>query len=433
MRGVVEGFYGLPWPHEERLAALGFLASQGLDTYVYAPKNDVHHRRRWQKPYPAEEMERFAGLFARGQELGVSVVFGLAPARLLGWNNVSRLGDRDGDGIGDDGWQALAARLLSLQRVGARRFALLFDDTATTFLPALGGRSLGRFHARLVLKTLDLLRRGDPGADVLLVPAAYAGTWKTLGRGGRAYWKGLGEMGEAAPVAWTGPDIFSRRIAGEDLDELRRQSGLRIVVWNNAIANDWVHLATGEIVGLRGWRKLSFGPVANMDAALATAAEGVLLNGALEARLTRAPLACLGRWADDPGGYDADAAHADSLQHAGPPDALARLHSLVGRHLLVAPERREAPDLVEALDGSDHVALRQRLEAVAQLERDLADVDPALHTELAPSLRKTSLLATGALAALDGRPDQARARRREARRIRWFVARRPFARLAREL
>ena len=433
MRGVIEGFYGPPWPHEERLAMLDFLASQGLDTYVYAPKNDVHHRRHWQQPYPTVDMERFAALFARGEELGLSVVFGLAPARLLGWNNVSRLGDRDGDGIGDDGWQALAAKLLSLQRVGARRFALLFDDTATTFLPALGGRSLGRFHARLTLKTLALLRAGDPSADVLLVPAAYAGTWRSLGRSGRAYWRGLGEMGQAAVVAWTGPNIFSQRIAGADLRELSRETGLRIAVWNNAVTNDWVHLATGEILGLRGWRKLSFGPVANMDEALARESAGVLLNGALEPRLTRVPLACLARWSEDPGTYDADLAHAQALQHAGPPEALAQVHALVARHLLVAPERTEAPGLVQALDRGDHADLRARLDSIASLQVEMRNVDPALYAELAPTLSKAGLLAAGALAALDGRPDEARRRRRQARSIRWFVARRPFARLAREL
>ncbi len=62
MRGVVEGFYGPPWSHAERLSLLGWLARQGLDTYVYAPKNDVHHRRRWREPYGTEAMARFGEL-----------------------------------------------------------------------------------------------------------------------------------------------------------------------------------------------------------------------------------------------------------------------------------------------------------------------------------------------------------------------------------
>ncbi len=433
MRGVVEGFYGAPWSHEERLALLGFLAAQGLDTYLYAPKNDLHHRRHWQRPYPPLAMERFGELFARGEQVGVSVVFGVAPARLLGWNNVTRLGDRDGDGIGDAGWQALSAKLLALQGVGGRRFALLFDDTATTFVPALGGAGLGRFHARVAQRCLELLRRQDPGADLLLVPAAYSGTWEGLGRAGRAYWAGLSDLGDAAPVAWTGADIFSRRIRGTEVAELQEATGLRLVVWNNAVANDWVHLATGELLGLRGWRKLSYGPVANLDADVADVSAGVLLNGALEPRLSRISLASLARWFEHGAAYDPVRAHADALQHAGPPDALARLHDLVARHLLVAPDRREAPALSRALDDRDPHALRAALEAVRFLEADLADADPVLQREVDPTLRKAHLLASAALADLDGRPSEGRARRAQARRIRWLVARRPFARLAREL
>ena len=115
--------------------------------------------RHWQQPYPTVDMERFAALFARGEELGLSVVFGLAPARLLGWNNVSRLGDRDGDGIGDVGQQALAAKLLSLQRVGARRFALLFDENGD------GVISVNEFHKFCMFVTLASYLEYQSGLD----------------------------------------------------------------------------------------------------------------------------------------------------------------------------------------------------------------------------------------------------------------------------
>lgn len=433
MRGVVEGFYGPPWSHDERLSMLRFLAEQGLDSYVYAPKNDVHHRRRWRAPYPAEQLARFGELFAAGERLGVPVTFGVAPARLLGHDNITRLGDRDGDGIGDAGWEALTAKLASLQAVGARRFMLLFDDTATTLLPAIGGRGLGRFHARVGLRTVEFLRRTDPTAELLLVPAAYSGTWDRLGAGGRAYWAGLGELGDAATVAWTGPDIFSQRIAAEDAATLARETGLRLVVWNNAVANDWVHMATGDLVGLRGWRKLSFGPVANLDPALGAATAGVLLNGALEPRLTRVPLAALAAWSRDPATYDPVQVHRDALDHAGPAEPLAELHELVARHLWVAPDRREASALMAALDGGVRGELRDRLTAIADLGDALSDATPALQAEVQPTLHKANLLARATLDQLDGRARSARALRREARAIRWLVARRPFARLAREL
>jgi len=49
--GVVEGFYGPPWSHRERLDLLAAAPALGLDTYLYAPKDDPWHRGRWREPW----------------------------------------------------------------------------------------------------------------------------------------------------------------------------------------------------------------------------------------------------------------------------------------------------------------------------------------------------------------------------------------------
>ncbi len=43
-RGVIEGFYGPPWSHQDRLDVLRFMGREGLNTYIYAPKDDPYHR-----------------------------------------------------------------------------------------------------------------------------------------------------------------------------------------------------------------------------------------------------------------------------------------------------------------------------------------------------------------------------------------------------
>ena len=50
VRGIVEGFYGNPWTHEQRLELLGFMASRGLNTFVYTPKDDPLVRRALARP-----------------------------------------------------------------------------------------------------------------------------------------------------------------------------------------------------------------------------------------------------------------------------------------------------------------------------------------------------------------------------------------------
>lgn len=51
-RGVVEGFYGQPLSNQERAEQFSFYQQKGLNSYIYAPKDDPYHRSRWREPYP---------------------------------------------------------------------------------------------------------------------------------------------------------------------------------------------------------------------------------------------------------------------------------------------------------------------------------------------------------------------------------------------
>src|SRR5258706_10868738 len=43
-RGIIEGFYGPPYSHADRLWLIDKLGAWGLNRYVYAPKDDPLHR-----------------------------------------------------------------------------------------------------------------------------------------------------------------------------------------------------------------------------------------------------------------------------------------------------------------------------------------------------------------------------------------------------
>ena len=77
--GVVEGFYGPPWSHRERLDLLAAAPALGLDTYLYAPKDDPWHRGRWREPYPPDALARLGELAAAARDAGVAFVWSAAP------------------------------------------------------------------------------------------------------------------------------------------------------------------------------------------------------------------------------------------------------------------------------------------------------------------------------------------------------------------
>ena len=58
IRGVIEGFYGNPWTHEQRLDHIRFIGRHGMNTFVYGPKDDPLVRRRWREPYDEAALAR---------------------------------------------------------------------------------------------------------------------------------------------------------------------------------------------------------------------------------------------------------------------------------------------------------------------------------------------------------------------------------------
>ncbi|MGW2222295.1 beta-N-acetylglucosaminidase domain-containing protein [Nonomuraea sp. NPDC001684] len=66
VRGVIEGFYGRPWSHEQRLDLLGFLGARGMNTYVHAPKAD---RPSWRE---AGDVQALCVAFERAMEAGAA-------------------------------------------------------------------------------------------------------------------------------------------------------------------------------------------------------------------------------------------------------------------------------------------------------------------------------------------------------------------------
>ncbi|MBV8984756.1 MAG: beta-N-acetylglucosaminidase domain-containing protein, partial [Acidimicrobiia bacterium] len=72
--GAIEGSYGPPWSHADRLSAINWMAANGLDIYIHAPKFDPYARANWRDPYPPAQRADFASEIALASRLGVAWV-----------------------------------------------------------------------------------------------------------------------------------------------------------------------------------------------------------------------------------------------------------------------------------------------------------------------------------------------------------------------
>ena len=79
LSGVIEGFYGRPWSHAQRLALLPRLQAWGLGGYVYAPKDDLALRASWREPHDAADAARLRELIDACRAHGLRFGYAISP------------------------------------------------------------------------------------------------------------------------------------------------------------------------------------------------------------------------------------------------------------------------------------------------------------------------------------------------------------------
>ncbi len=341
LRATVEGFYGRPWSHEERLGHLTFSAGHGFNAYVYGPKDDPFHRERWREPYPPDELDRMRELVAAAARERLDFVFAIHPGLSMAWDDEAEQ-------------EALHAKAAQLFAVGVRRFALFFDDIELGDDAGGTGAAHARVCARFV--ALFLAAHGiapTAGAPFLVVPTDYAGTQSS------AYRTSLGRsLPDHTAVCWTGSDVVVGAVTDDEVAAARAAFGRPLVLWDNFPVNDFEP------------SRLFLGPL--MDRPRSPhGLVGITANPMVQPRASRIALATVGDYARDPAGYDSAAAHARAVAELVPP----ALHPLVEVCSSWPPSADPSPRLTAlcaaALEGGDPAELVRALTPLAELPLDL--------------------------------------------------------------
>ena len=79
IRGYIEGYYGrlLSWEHRELI--IKSLYKNNMNTYFYAPKEDINHRLCWKKNYSKSWRLNFRKFTDISKKYKIDVIAGLAP------------------------------------------------------------------------------------------------------------------------------------------------------------------------------------------------------------------------------------------------------------------------------------------------------------------------------------------------------------------
>lgn len=237
MRGYLEGYYGRLLGWQERGRVLEMLASLGMTTYCYAPKEDACHRIAWRTRYDDAWRHEFRRFCRQASALGITVIAGVAPGLDIDFSAFP-----DGEDV-----DILCAKADQLRQDGAHRVALLMDDIDADFATRSGDFTCeGSAHAALV--NLLAQRLDD---SVMAVPRVYA---NELADESPAYLDDfLTTLAPEHPVFYCGKHIVAARPCSADCQSLAGNALHRVIIWDNLYANDYCP------------RRLFLGPWAGRD------------------------------------------------------------------------------------------------------------------------------------------------------------------------
>jgi hypothetical protein len=358
VRGVVEGFYGVYYTHQQRLELLGFMAKHGLNTYVYGPKNDRLHRTRWREPYPADALAQFADVVRAARELGITFCYGLSPGVHITYSS-------------EQDFACVLAKLGSLYDTGVRAFSLFLDDIAAEFSGSADGQAFASFaaaHICLCNRVLDWLNERPEPCSLSMCPTIYHGL--------PPYSDYLHELGARLRpdigVFYTGPDVCSATLPPEAVAAFARAVQRPPLIWDNYPVND---------LAMAG--DLHLGPILGRGRELAGLVAGMLVNPMNQPQASRVALATYAEFLQDPAAYEPEAAWRRAIAEVAGDDsagALGRIAELARASCLESGRALRLERIVAATLASMRAGeAASGSEAVAELRAWLAGLDEAAY------------------------------------------------------
>lgn len=301
-RGVIQAAYGRQFSTAERRRLLRFIAGNGFNAYVHAPKGDPYQRTLWRDPYPPPLQAEFDAEVQLGVRLGVDWIPNVSPAAPA----FASPGDAAPPGTTPSApicfsrasdLDQLVAKVQPFLAAGSRAVMVSFDDVKLSFSCDADAAAYGTGAVAFGRAAADLLNRLDGRLQafgpiqLLTVAPDYYGIADT------GFLQGFrGVLAPGIDVMWTGPNILSSPFTGADADAYARLIGREPTVWENWTADDLF-----TYPGMNPLR-IFLGPYAR-DADVVGHVRGFFFNPANQSDLNFLPLATAGRWMLGPKRY----------------------------------------------------------------------------------------------------------------------------------
>lgn len=283
LRGIIEGFYGTPWSQADRLDMMRFCHQEGLNAYIYAPKDDPYHRSKWREPYPQEKLAELSALINEAHKQKVRFIFAVSPGLDISFGGET--GDRDR--------LAMKKKLTAMYELGVRDFAIFFDDIENK--DAKGQAAfLNWLEDNFVKSHADI-------SPLITVPTEYFREDMTEKSQTKPYTNDFStELDKDILVLYTGEKVVPDGLKDADYQRANALYGRKLGLWWNYPVSDYLEA------------KLALGPIEKLPHRKTLPA--IFFNPMKYAELSKISLTTGASYANHPHSYNAQKAWKQAIK-----------------------------------------------------------------------------------------------------------------------
>jgi len=205
VRGILEGFYGKPWPDDGRLDMVDWMSDYKFNIFLYTPKDDHKLRFGWRLKLTDKELEEVKYINELASDNYVRYCWSLSPGVSINYSSEK------------DMKNAYFKFKSVIEGAGVKCFSLAFDDVGPTLTP-YDQENYDTYWAAQVdftNRVLGKLMDEYPDVTFAFVPNDY---WGSLAMDSE-YLRYVGEhLDQRLSIGWTGDEIAPDRIVAEDAE-----------------------------------------------------------------------------------------------------------------------------------------------------------------------------------------------------------------------
>lgn len=238
-RGIIEGYYGVPYSASVTKDLFRFMARYKMNTYMYGAKSDSYHSRYWAEPYPVEITEHQKKIGYLTQDM-MKDIAETATANKVNFIWAIHPGKAFADPENKEVIDKIMEKFLCMYNLGVREFGVFVDDVGVPSednIMALCAENLTKLQNRIDEKW----NRPEASPEAMVkplhyVPQLYAYSWVSEERA-QKFFESLSSTPEKVNIYITGCNVWSVP-NNQDLKTVEKWLGRKVSWWWNYPCND---------------------------------------------------------------------------------------------------------------------------------------------------------------------------------------------------